>query len=201
MRRQPKCYAHLARCHPQPRIGPNSTCDDTANATEAARGSTLLPTTAASGRASGLYPHLQLGACPMRCHTTCNAHLARRRPLPHVGPLQHIQRLSHGRARIDAAAHHGRLRGRSRRLSISTDCGASDAPPHAVPQPQVPPPTASARRAAAAHAKASAAAARGTPLPPTTAASADHLGLHPHLRHTARLMRRTASSGDHLASR
>ena len=134
MRRQPKCYAHLARCHPQPRIGPYSTCDDTANATEAARGSTLLPTTAASGRASGLYPHLQLGACPMRCHTTCNAHLARRRPLPHVGPLQHIQRLSHGRARIDAAAHHGRLRGRSWRLSVSAARGASDAPRSAVPR-------------------------------------------------------------------
>ena len=100
----------------------------TAEAPEAARGPTPPLTTAASGRASGLYPHLQLAARRMRRHTPCYAHLSRRTPLPRIGPY-----------------------------STCDD---------------------------------TAAAARGTPLPPTTAASGGDLRLYPHLRFVARRTRR-----------
>ena len=71
----------------------------TAEAPEAAQGPTLLLTTAASGRASGLYPHLQLDARRMRRHTPCYAHLSRRTPLPRIGPYSTCIMRRHSRSR------------------------------------------------------------------------------------------------------
>ena len=98
-----------------------------------------------------------------------------------------------GRAPSAAIAHHDRLWGRSRRLIISPAHGASVEPQGAELQPRGPPPAASARWPAARSRDAAAEAreaARGSPLLPTTAASWGDPRLYPHLRLTARRMRR-----------
>ena len=94
------------------------------------------------------------------------------------------------RARIGAAAHHGRLLGRSAALSAPTACGASNAPRVNVLRPSGAPLAASARRAAASHATAAAEAARRSPPLLTTAASWGDPRLDPHLLVAAHRTRR-----------
>ena len=78
MRRQRKCYAHLARCHPQPRIGPYSTCIMRRHSRSRARGTLLPPATAASAGDPGGYRYLKLAARPMRRRASSGDHLASR---------------------------------------------------------------------------------------------------------------------------
>ena len=91
-----------------------------------------------------------------------------------------------GRVWIGAAAHHGRLWGRSAALSASTAHATPIAPQINVLQPSHPPPAAPARRPAAAPAKAAAESVHKPPLLPTTAASWGDPRLIPSLRLTAR---------------
>jgi hypothetical protein len=121
----------------------------------AARRSAPRLTTAAAGGAPGGYRHLRRAARPMRRGTPRCDLVASRRPRWRVRPWPHLPRRSRGassRAQIGAAAHHGRRRGRSRRLSASASRGTPDAPRHAPLRPHGEPRAASARRAVAASA-------------------------------------------------
>ena len=113
-------------------------CHAAAEARAAARRSAPRLTTAAAGGAPGGYRHLRRAARPMRRGTPRCDLVASRRPRWRVRPWPHLPRRSRGassRAQIGAAAHHGRRRGRSRRLSASASRGTPDAPRHTPLRP------------------------------------------------------------------
>jgi len=144
------CCNHTASRQPRPSVGPlQRMCHAAAEVLEAARGSLPMLTTAASWGDPRLYPHLRGALRPARRGASHCDHKQSHEPRRRVCPWPHLPRRGRGarrRARIDAAAHHGRRRGRSRRLSTSMPRGTSDAPRHASLRPQAEPRAASARR-------------------------------------------------------
>jgi len=88
MRRStPRCNHMLSR---QPRrVGVSARspiCDTTAEAREAARRSTMLPTATASGGHLVGYRHLRFAARPKRCGTPHCNHMLTHQPHRRVGP-------------------------------------------------------------------------------------------------------------------
>jgi hypothetical protein len=124
--------------------------------------------------------------------TLCCDRMARRQPRPSVGALRVMQRRSRGRAQIAAAAHHGRLLGRSAGLSVSTARVASIAP-RVVAVRLHGPPSAPADRRSPQHARRRSRAARGSTPPLTTATSRGASGLYRHLRRAAWRIQRAAA--------
>ena len=175
-----------------------------------ARGRARTDATAHHGR---LWPRFwTLSASTARCASNAPPHTVLRPSVPpHAAsayrPLQHMHHATtqpQPRARNATAARHGRLCGRSRRLSISAARGASDAPQSVERRPSGQPLAASARRATAAHERSmrpAGAAARATPPPPTTAASEGDPGGYRYLRIAARLMRRHTPCRNHRSRR
>ena len=168
-RSTPRCD-RTASQQPRRRIGRCSSCHAAAEAPEAARGSPRPTTTAASWGDPRLWPHLRRALRRMRCGRPHCDRTASHHARPSVGPLQLLPRRSRGHARIDAAAHHGRLMGRSAGPTASPARDASNAPRHTLLRPHGEPPAAAARRPAQLLPRRSR-AARRSPPPLTTAAS------------------------------
>ena len=82
---------HLCRGQRRPTVGRRSTCDP---ASEAARRSMLLPTTAASGRAAERDRHLRCVTHPARRGIQSCSHPPRRQRRPSVGPRQRIMQIA-----------------------------------------------------------------------------------------------------------
>jgi hypothetical protein len=139
---------------------------------------------AAAGGAPGGYRHLCCAAHPTRRGTPSCDSLTLHKPRPSVGPLQLLPRRIRGRAQIAAAAHHGRLLGRSAGLSVSTARVASSAP-QAVAVRLYGLLSAPADRRSPQHARRRSRAARGSTPPLTTATSRGASGLYWHLRRAA----------------
>ena len=148
------CCNHTASRQPRPSVGPlQRMCHAAAEVLEAARGSLPMLTTAASWGDPRLYPHLRGALRPARRGASHCDHKQSHEPRRRVCPWPHLPRRGRGarrRARIDAAAHHGRRRGRSRRLSTSMLRGTPNAPRHAVLRQLDAPPAAAERRPMAA---------------------------------------------------
>ena len=122
--------------------------DAAAEASEAARGSPPPTTTAASWGDPRLYLHLRRALRRMRRGTPHSDHMPSREPHRRVRPWPHLRRRStgtRGRARIAAAAHHGRFLGRSAALAASPPLAAPDAPRHTPLRPHAGPRATSAR--------------------------------------------------------